>query len=270
MSAGIQDTETPVSGMNNPTALGVDNTPGWSPQNKRYAIAGALVLAMAVSLWLFGRSGTSETPVDVVTTAESWPAGQDPQAFVTIPVPEDVAGFFVRPEELVGRVPRSALPAGVVVSPAMLGTAGASATASDSAATLLAVSVDASLWPPPGPAAGNIAVFAENPGACAMAILPLVEALESAVVVEVAPSLAEVLAPTSWWAWESPRDGWHLCVEAPHAAFVRSQAALSSNAEQAPSQNSSGSAKGSDSSIPPTADPTSPDQPPAGMTITGL
>ena len=186
-----------------------------SGQTQRFAAAALIVVLVAVSVWLFGRPEPPEPTVQVVAAAEDWPPGREPGAFVTVEMPEAAAALLVTPDELAGRVPAVGIPAGVVVSEALLADP-AAAVASDLSAALLSVTVDPSLWPDPGPRAGAAAVLAAEPGGCATAVLPVVVVGEGRVVVEARPQLAEVLGPTVWWIWESPPAGWPACpVPAP-------------------------------------------------------
>ena len=173
----------------------------------RLAAASLIVTLVAASIWLFGRP---EPTVLVVAAAEDWPAAREPGAFVTVELPESAADLFVTAEQLPGRVPAVAVPAGAVVSHALLVDATA-AVASDLSAALLAVNVNPSLWPYPGPRAGDAAVLAAEPGGCATAVLPVVMLDDGALVVEARPQLASVLGPTQWWVWESPPAGWPAC-----------------------------------------------------------
>ena len=115
------------------------------------------------------------------------------------------------PAELAGRVPAVLVPAGTVLSEALLADPGA-ASAADPSAALLAVGVDPSLWPDPGPAAGADAVLAAEPGGCAAAVLPILAVGDGTVVVEAGPELAAQLGPAVWWIWESPAAGWPGCL----------------------------------------------------------
>ena len=180
-----------------------------SGQARRYMAAALIVVVVAVLVWLFGRPEPQPT-VQVVAAAEDWPAGREPGEFVTVEIPEASAALFVTADQLADRVPVVAVPAGTVLSEALLADSAAPA-ASDLSATLLAVAVDPSLWPDPGPRAGDVAVLAAQPGGCATAVLPVVVAGEATVVVEAAPQLAAVLGPTVWWIWKSPSAGWPGC-----------------------------------------------------------
>ena len=184
-------------------------------QNQRLLAAGAVVVVVIVAIWLFGRPDPPEPTVEVVATAVDWPAKREAGEFITVEMPADTASLFVTPAELEGRVPAIPVPAGAVVSEAMLADAG-SAFAADLSSTLLALTVDPSLWPDPGPRAGDIAVLAEKPGGCAAAVLPVVLATDETLVVEARPQAAAVLGPVVWWTWESPVAGWPAC--APAAA----------------------------------------------------
>ena len=182
-----------------------------SGQAQRLAAAALVVVLVAVSVWLFGRPEPPEPSVQVVATAENWLARREPGGFVTVDVPETAAALFVTPAELAGRVPAVLVPAGTVLSAALLADPG-TASAADPSAALLAVGVDPSLWPDPGPAAGAAAVLAAEPGGCAAAVLPIVAAGDGTVVVEAGPELAAQLGPAVWWIWESPAAGWPGCL----------------------------------------------------------
>ena len=183
-----------------------------SPQAQRFIAAGAVAVTVVLAVWLFGRS-EAEPTVAVVAAAEPWDAGKAPGEYVTVQVPAESATLFVTPAELDGRSPSMAVPAGVVLSAAMLadGYDIADIGPTDSAAAVLAVRVDSSLWPEPGPEAGDSAVLAAEPGGCATAVLSVTATGESTVVVEADPGLARVLAPETWWIWESPSAGWPGC-----------------------------------------------------------
>lgn len=181
-----------------------------SGQAQRFAAAALIVVAVAVSVWLFGRPEASEPAVQVVATAEDWAARREPGRFVTVEMPEKAAALFVTPAELDGRVPAVAVPAGTVLPEALLADSGTGSAAEPSAA-LMAVAVDRSLWPDPGPATGAVAVLAAEPGGCATAVLPIVAVGEGSVVVEAGPELAARLGPAVWWIWEAPAAGWPGC-----------------------------------------------------------
>ncbi len=184
-----------------------------SGQARRFTAAAGIVAAVGVSLWLFGRPEPLNE-VAVVAAAEDWPAGHEPGAFTTVAIPEESAALFVTAEQLIDRVPAVAVPAGTVVSKSLL-TDSVMGRASELSAALIAVAVDAALWPEPGPTTGNTAVLATQPGGCATAVLPVVLAGEGFVVVEAEPQLAAVLGPLVWWIWESPPAGWPACPPEP-------------------------------------------------------
>ncbi|MYH76664.1 MAG: hypothetical protein F4134_02990 [Acidimicrobiaceae bacterium] len=180
-----------------------------SGQARRFTAAALIVVVVVLSVWLLGRPEPRPT-VHVVVAAEDWPAGREPGEFVTMEMPEASAALFVTADQLADRVPAVAVTAGTVVSGTML-TDSVVPAASDLSAALLAVAVDPSLWPDPGPRAGDAAVLAAQPGGCATAVLPVVVAGEGTMVVEARPQLAAVLGPTVWWIWESPPAGWPGC-----------------------------------------------------------
>jgi len=150
-----------------------------SGQARRFTAAALIAVVVALSVWLFGRP-EPETTVQVVAAAEDWPAGREPGEYVIVEMPEESAALFVTAGQLADRVPVVAVPAGTVVSAALMAGSAVPA-ASDLSAALLAVTVDSSLWPEPGPRAGD----------------------------------AAVLGPTVWWIWESPPAGWPGCPPAP-------------------------------------------------------
>ena len=196
-----------------------------SPRALRFAAAGLVVLLVAVSVWLFGRPPPPPRTVAVVAATEAWPAGQEPGDFTTIEVPASASGLFVTPAGLDGRVPAVPIAAGVVLSPALL--ADPAAAASDPEAALVAVSVDLSLWPAPGPAPGDTAVLARHPGGCATAVLPVLATTETRLVVEANPERAALLASTDEWvAWKSPTAGWPNCEPTPAPTASDPEAAL--------------------------------------------
>ena len=186
-----------------------------SAQAQRFAAAGLVVLAVAASVWLFGRPAPPAATIQAVAAAEPWQANREPGAFVTVEVPAAAAALFVTPDELAGRVPTVPVPAGAVLSEAMLAAAGPPA---DPAAAALTVPVTLSLWPEPGPAAGDTAVVAARPGGCAHAIVAVLGASETQLTVEAGPDLAHRLAGGAWWAWESPPAGWPPCPPPPEPA----------------------------------------------------
>lgn len=181
-----------------------------SGQTQRFAAAALIVVTVAVSVWLFGRTEASEPAVQVVATAEDWAAHREPGRFVTVEMPERVAALFVTPAELDGRAPAVAVPAGTVLPEALLAGPD-TAFVADPSAALLAVAVDRSLWPDPGPATGAAAVLAAEPGGCAAAVMPIVSVGDGSVVVEAGPELAARLGPAVWWIWEAPAAGWPGC-----------------------------------------------------------
>lgn len=181
-----------------------------SGQAQRFAAAALVVVLVAASVWLFGRPEPPEPVVQVVAAAEDWGARREPGGFVTVEMPQSAAALFVTPAELPGRVPAVAVPAGTVLSRALLADPG-TAMATDPSTALLAVAVDPSLWPDPGPAAGATGVLAAEPGGCAAAVLPIVSAGDGSVVVEAGHELAARLGPAVWWIWESPAAGWPGC-----------------------------------------------------------
>ena len=191
------------------------------------AATGVVVLVAAVVL-VWGRSDAAPT-VGVVVTVEEWPVGTH-GAWVTVPVPEGVSGLLVRPGELEGRVAAVRLPDGVIVpsgllaDPADVVAPGPGRTPDPAdppdgngparrGMTSWRLDVDVSLWPPPGPAAGDRAVFSAERGGCAVAVLPLRDAAGGSVVVDVDQRLSRLLLATPSLAiWPAPPEGhWPAC-----------------------------------------------------------
>ncbi len=114
-------------------------------QTRRFAAAALIVVAVGVSLWLFGRA-EPQSSVAVVAAAEDWPAGREPGGFTIVEMPAESAALFVTVEQLIGRVPAVPVPAGTIVSASLL-TDSSLPTASKLSATLLAVAVETALWP---------------------------------------------------------------------------------------------------------------------------
>ena len=195
-----------------------------SPRALRFAAAGLVVLVVAVSVWLFGRPPEPPPTVAVVAASEPWPVGQEHGDFTTIEVPASAAELFVTPAGLEGRVPAMSVPAGVVLSSAMLADPAAAASSPDAA--LVAVGADLSLWPAPGPAPGDTAVLARHPGGCASAVLPVLATTDTRLVVEVTPALAEELVDGEWVAWKSPAAGWPQCQATPAVTASNPDATL--------------------------------------------
>lgn len=186
----------------------------WPVSLRWRLLAAFLVLAFtAIAIIALSRNDDLPPEVPVVAAAQWWPEGHTAGDHLLISVPADLAPLFVASEDLEGKVASVDVPEGTLVSPQMLrarqGTDGARTTA------LLRFSVNADLWPAPGPAPGDRAVFSSIPGGCATAekILAAVE-LEGAtprVTVEADPELAVALADTEWSIWESPPGGWPSC-----------------------------------------------------------
>lgn len=190
----------------------------------RMMAAAVVVALVAAVVWVGGRSGTTAAPVGVVVTVEEWAPGSQ-GAWVTVPVPEGVSGLLVRPEDLEGRVAAVRLPDGVIVpsgllaDPADVALVDVEPDEADEGSgvglTRWSLGVDASLWPPPGPTAGDMAVFATERGGCAVAVLPLREASGGSVVLDVGQHLGRLLLEAPLSIWPAPTEGsWPVCDEA--------------------------------------------------------
>lgn len=191
----------------------------WSPSSwpvsLRWRIsAAALVLAATIAvIFALSQGGETHPEVPVVAASQRWPKGHPPGEHSVISVPADLAPLFVGPAGLDGTVAAVDVPEGTLVSPQMLrslqGDDGARIT------SLLRFTVNADMWPDPGPNAGSRAVFSPTPGGCAVALEPLVTVGEGGAGVlatlEATPELAGRLADGEWWIWESPPGGWPAC-----------------------------------------------------------
>ena len=191
----------------------------WSPTawpvsfRWRLMATAVVLVATVASIAALSRGGEDVAEVSVVAAAQRWPEGHPPGDYSIISVPADLAALFVGPLELEGTVASVDIPEGTLVSPQML----RSPQSSDDARTtsLMRFTVNSDLWPDPGPAAGDRAVFSLSPGGCAVALVSLVaivqEGAGTLVTLEATPELAGTLADEQWWIWESPPGGWPLC-----------------------------------------------------------
>ena len=132
-----------------------------SAQSQRFAAAGAVVLLVAASVWLWGRDAPEQPSVAVVATSQPWAAGRVPGAYVEVQAPRQLAAMLVAPDDLAGMVAVTDIAAGVILSPRMLMPAETETGLTTS--TVFKLTVDTSLWPEPGPAAGDTAVFSPAP-----------------------------------------------------------------------------------------------------------
>ena len=180
-----------------------------SPQARRYAAAAVVLILVVISVLLWGRDAPEEPLVEAVAASQPWTRGGPPGDHVVLEVPERLSAMFVSPDDLSGTVAATYVPAGVLVSPAML-VAEQTAFMNDDS-TLLRVRVNSSLWPEPGPRAGQVAVLSATAGGCSIATVELVAADDDTVILEATPSLASLLAPESWWVWQAPESGWPAC-----------------------------------------------------------
>lgn len=195
----------------------------WPVSLRWRLLAAFLVLVFtAIAIVALSRSNGLPSEASVVAAAQRWPAGHTVGDHALVSVPADLAPLFVAPEELEGKVASVDVPEGTLVSPQMLrarqSTDGARTTA------LLRFTVNADLWPAPGPAPGDRAVFSSVPGGCAAAEMVLaaveIEGATPRVTVEAGPELAAALADTEWSIWESPPGGWPSCEHSADDAAV--------------------------------------------------
>ncbi len=196
------------------------NTPqrfvtAWPVSLRWRLLAVLLILAATItSLWLLSLGKDKPDEILVVAATERWTEGYLVGQHAVIAVPADLAPLFVTPDDLKGKTASVDVPEGTVVSAEMLRPEKPSDK--NRTTTLMAFSVSASLWPTPGPTAGDPAVFASAPGGCAVAIERLaaveMETSEVKVTVEATPTLAATLSDYEWWIWESPPGGWPQCL----------------------------------------------------------
>ena len=186
----------------------------WPVSFRWRLLATAVVLVVTIaSIAALSRGGGEVAEVAVVAAAQRWPEGHPPGDHATISVPAELAALFVDAAELEGMVVSVDVPEGTLVSPRML----RSRQSGDDVRTtsLMRFKVNVDLWPEPGPAAGDRAVFSLSPGGCAVALVSLVgvaqEGAGALVTLEATPELASTLADEQWWIWESPPGGWPLC-----------------------------------------------------------
>lgn len=192
----------------------------WSPASwpvslRWRLLAASIVLAATVAtIAALSRDGDSISEVPVVAAAQRWTAGHPPGELLIIDMPADKAIFFVHPSEMDGAIAAVDVPEGTLVSPQMLRPR--QRDDDTRRTTLMRFGVNDEMWPAPGPAPGNRAVFSSSPGGCAAALVTLVAVnddgvVESGVTVEADPELAAVLSDGQWWIWESPPGRWPLC-----------------------------------------------------------
>lgn len=177
----------------------------------RVAVSAAIVAIVVAAIWLWGRPHREPPHALVAVTAEAWLAGQPAGAFEAVTVPQELAGHMADPDSIAGSVVAFDVPAGILVSPALLGPPdGASGTR-----TVIRLSADTSAWPEPGPRAGSRAVVAGVLGGCALDVATLAGGAEGSIVVRVDPSEAARYARAAELdglvVWPAPPDGWPEC-----------------------------------------------------------
>ena len=190
-------------------------TPSSWPVSFRWRLLAALAVLALTSITVFAlsRGGEPNSEVSVVAAAQHWPKGHPPGDHATVKMPADLAVLFVHPSDLDGAVAAVDVPQGALVSPQMLRPRQSGDEARTTA--LLRFTVNAELWPDPGPVAGDQAVFSPSPGGCAIALVSLTaianDGVGALVTLEATPELAGTLANEQWWIWESPPGGWPAC-----------------------------------------------------------
>ena len=191
----------------------------WSPSSwpvsfRWRLLASAIVLAATVAaMAALSRDGDAIAEVAVVAAAQRWPEGHPPGDHTTINLPADLAVLFVHPSELADTVSAVDVPEGTLVSRKMLRPRRGDDRARST--TLMQFGVIDDMWPDPGPAPGDRAVFSPSPGSCAAALVTILAVTDnstsSGVTIEATPELAAALSDEQWWIWESPPGGWPGC-----------------------------------------------------------
>lgn len=174
--------------------------------------AGVVVVFVAAILFGSGRDDGPAPPTTwvVVAASEDWRAGEPPGAFDVVNVLGPAGAALASVGDLSDQVPVIRVPAGSLVSKAMLGPPNVSVDDPDAA--LFQMGVSTAHWGSGVPAAGDRAVFAAGFGACAIAVLELVDAQGPVVWVEAGPELAARLALVPGpFIWEAPENGWPAC-----------------------------------------------------------
>jgi len=206
----------------------------WSPNawpvsfRRRLLAAAAVLVVTVVAIAALSRDGDDIAEVPVPAATQRWPQGHPPGDHAVIGVPADLAPLFVEPSELEGTVASVDVPEGTLISPGML----RSRQSSDETRTtaLMRFTANADMWPDPGPAAGDRAVFSLSPGGCAVAQKSLAavaqEGAGTIVTLETTPELAGTLADEQWWIWESPPGGWPQCDRGDPITALGASAAL--------------------------------------------
>lgn len=173
--------------------------------------AGVVIVFVAAILFGSARDDGPPPPTWVVVAAsEDWRAGEPPGAFSVVSVLGPAGASLASVGDLSDQVPVVRVPAGSLVSKAMLGPPDASVGNPDAA--LFKMGVSTAHWGSGMPTAGDRAVVAASFGACAIAILELVDAQGPVVWVEANPELAARLASVPGpFVWEAPENGWPAC-----------------------------------------------------------
>lgn len=186
----------------------------WPVSLRWRLLAAAIVLALTVvAILALSQGGEARPELPAVAAAQQWLEGHPPGEHAVIAVPADLAPLFVQPADLPNMVAATDIPEGTLVSAQMLRPR--RPADDDRATALMRFTAQADLWPDPGPAPGERAVFSLSPGGCATALVDLVavdgEGASVGATVEATPELAAVLSDNQWWIWESPPGGWPPC-----------------------------------------------------------
>ena len=171
----------------------------------RVAAVGAAIVVVVVAVWLL-RPSDAPAEFPVAVTTEEWRAGQPAGGWVPVMAPAAVAVLAEPVDQLTGRVAAYPVPAGSVVSPAMLRPEGSAAQQHDVAPVW--VLADTARWHGEL-VSGQRAVFARTPAGCAEMELVLLEVSGNQVAVEAGPELfATLVVGEPWHIWAAPSGGW--------------------------------------------------------------
>ena len=184
----------------------------------RYAAAGALVVVTVVLVLLFGRAPPPQV-VGVVFATEAWPRGAIGELAI-LDVPESLAPLFVTPDGIGQSVAAFDIPANTFLTAEMLRPPGADLD-DGSGLSRLRLPADVTLWPAPGPAAGDEAVIGPAGRACALVVTELLDIGEGTVTFAASPKAAgQVLTGVELAVWPPAAGAWPPCPEAEAAAPV--------------------------------------------------
>ena len=170
----------------------------------RYASAGALVVVTVVLVLLFGRAPPPPV-VGVVFATEAWPRGAIGELAI-LDVPESLAPLFVTPDGIGQSVAAFDIPANTFLTAGMLRAPGADLD-DGSGLSRLRLPADVTLWPAPGPAAGDEAVIGPTGRACALVVTELLDIDEGTVTFAASPKQRDGYSQGWNWQCGHPQQG---------------------------------------------------------------